>query len=222
MRNPLLAPIAALALAGAASTAHAAVRILTFNDATCDGQACRDARPISNTYGDGVGVDVSYRSVALDSQITGPLIYWSTGYGDLSGVLYGGTTTINHRSEIILKALPGYEISLIGFDFATYSRLTPTTPIKIDSLGGTSIFADRLSTNPGGHAHLNVDSGYFADGIRLAWGPDGFNVGVDNVTFDVRKIAVAGVPEPGTWALMILGFGGAGAVLRRRRAPITA
>lgn len=28
---------------------------------------------------------------------------------------------------------------------------------------------------------------------------------------------VGGVPEPGAWALMILGFGGAGAMLRRRR-----
>lgn len=29
-----------------------------------------------------------------------------------------------------------------------------------------------------------------------------------------------GIPEPATWALMILGFGGAGAMLRRRRAAI--
>jgi hypothetical protein len=36
----------------------------------------------------------------------------------------------------------------------------------------------------------------------------GFAVGVEGV---------AGVPEPASWALMILGFGGAGAVLRRRR-----
>jgi hypothetical protein len=28
---------------------------------------------------------------------------------------------------------------------------------------------------------------------------------------------IAAVPEPGTWALMILGFGGTGALLRRRR-----
>jgi hypothetical protein len=30
---------------------------------------------------------------------------------------------------------------------------------------------------------------------------------------------IGGVPEPGTWALMLAGFGLAGAVLRRRRAP---
>jgi hypothetical protein len=34
----------------------------------------------------------------------------------------------------------------------------------------------------------------------------------------LSNIAVAAVPEPGSWALMIAGFGGAGAMLRRRRA----
>jgi hypothetical protein len=28
---------------------------------------------------------------------------------------------------------------------------------------------------------------------------------------------VAGVPEPASWALMLVGFGGMGALLRRRR-----
>jgi hypothetical protein len=32
-----------------------------------------------------------------------------------------------------------------------------------------------------------------------------------------RSTAVAAVPEPGTWALMLVGFGAAGASLRRRR-----
>ncbi|HEV7384510.1 MAG TPA: FxDxF family PEP-CTERM protein [Phenylobacterium sp.] len=40
-----------------------------------------------------------------------------------------------------------------------------------------------------------------------------------NISF--AKLA-AGVPEPGTWALMILGFGSAGAMLRRRRPALAA
>lgn len=35
--------------------------------------------------------------------------------------------------------------------------------------------------------------------------------------FDLRKIVPIAVPEPTTWALLILGFGGVGAQLRRRR-----
>jgi hypothetical protein len=31
---------------------------------------------------------------------------------------------------------------------------------------------------------------------------------------------VGGIPEPGTWALMILGFGAVGAAMRRRRQAI--
>ncbi len=32
-----------------------------------------------------------------------------------------------------------------------------------------------------------------------------------------QRLGVAGVPEPGTWTMMIMGFGAAGAVMRRRR-----
>lgn len=41
-------------------------------------------------------------------------------------------------------------------------------------------------------------------------------------TLDDGTVVGGGVPEPATWALMILGFGTAGAVLRRRRAVAAA
>lgn len=41
---------------------------------------------------------------------------------------------------------------------------------------------------------------------------------IDNVTFD----EVGGVPEPSAWALMILGFGGVGAMARRRQRLLVA
>jgi len=54
------------------------------------------------------------------------------------------------------------------------------------------------------------------DEIRIQGEIAGFSpFGIDNLNWD-RSGGV--IPEPGTWALMILGFATAGAVLRRRRA----
>ncbi|PZQ65439.1 MAG: hypothetical protein DI570_01885 [Phenylobacterium zucineum] len=38
----------------------------------------------------------------------------------------------------------------------------------------------------------------------------------------IDKVSAAAVPEPATWALMIAGFAGAGAMLRRRRGLVAA
>lgn len=45
----------------------------------------------------------------------------------------------------------------------------------------------------------------------------GYDVGVDKIALT----AVAGVPEPATWAMMLIGFGGIGAAVRRRRKPLS-
>ncbi|MBX3482963.1 PEPxxWA-CTERM sorting domain-containing protein [Phenylobacterium sp.] len=54
-------------------------------------------------------------------------------------------------------------------------------------------------------------------------GGNGASVGlievIDNITYDTLT---TGVPEPATWAMMILGFGGVGATLRQRRRLVAA
>jgi hypothetical protein len=43
---------------------------------------------------------------------------------------------------------------------------------------------------------------------------------IDNLA--ISRIPTGGVPEPASWALVILGFGLAGATMRRRRTAIAA
>ena len=50
-----------------------------------------------------------------------------------------------------------------------------------------------------------------------------YTIAATGVGSTLSTITLAAVPEPGTWALMIMGFGGAGAMLRsRRRSTVTA
>jgi len=218
--------IAATALAGvaAASPAAAVGTVLDFNGDACTiGPTCISGSEIAQSYGDGVGVDVSYETRIFTGQASDlPLRYWDVGYGDLQGVVWGGTNQTDYFSRITLTALPGYEISLRSFDIATFSSLSDESPVLIESLGGTNILASVIDTQSPTHNFVAVNSGYFTDGIVLNWGPDGFNVGLDNIAFDVRAITTGGVPEPATWAMMILGLGAAGSLIRRRRRALAA
>jgi hypothetical protein len=86
-----------------------------------------------------------------------------------------------------------------------------STPILIDSPSETVSAKsgwEHISGNfsigaPGGTIRLGL-----SDNSAIASGND---FGVDNVR-------LAGVPEPASWALMIMGFGGLGVAMRRRRA----
>jgi hypothetical protein len=66
---------------------------------------------------------------------------------------------------------------------------------------------------------MDLSTGVWTNKITL------FGMGQDNETthpIDIAFPAVASpgaVPEPSTWGLLILGFGAAGSMIRRRRAP---
>lgn len=82
----------------------------------------------------------------------------------------------------------------------------------------TFSFSDVLSANDD-YALYTVGFTAASSGTLFAFinAAGGDNVGpiLDNVTLDITGRGA--VPEPTTWAMMLLGFGGLGAVLRRRR-----
>ena len=49
-----------------------------------------------------------------------------------------------------------------------------------------------------------------------------FFYGSATATLTIAQLGVAGVPEPATWAMMLLGFGAVGTVLRRRQSSVLA
>jgi len=78
-------------------------------------------------------------------------------------------------------------------------------------------------------SHLFNTIGTFTHVSDFAGGQDGLYSVTTRYTLNapttgnaLSTISIASVPEPGTWALMIVGFGGAGAMLRSRRRPVAA
>jgi hypothetical protein len=74
-------------------------------------------------------------------------------------------------------------------------------------------------TNPGEIGLMASTTVGFSDGVDTVHGGTGANPLNDNLGVSITNFSFPGgaVPEPSTWALMIMGFGGIGAALRRRR-----
>jgi hypothetical protein len=227
MRN-LLIGAAALALAPAAASAT----VLTFD---VSGGVVNHAN-INQGYGDnvaaalqgghsyGVGAEGFTPNVAVSYGTAGedPAL-WTTGYGDLTNVHFNdadGDTTFTTR----FTADAGYLVNLLSFDMASFLSGGQTIQgFTIRDVGGNTVLFSQGPTFITGVTH-NAFSfvGVSANTLELVVNLTGLggvsdDIGLDNVRFGQALAPTGGVPEPSTWALLIGGFLGAGAMLRSRR-----
>ena len=179
-----------------ASAAHAATTVYT---ATLSGPAESPPNASAGTGSATVTIDDIANTMLVEVNFTG----------------LTGTTTASHihaptalgfaGTAGVATQLPTFSGFPLGVTSGTYSNLfdllTAATynPSFVTANGGTVAGAESalLSAIGSGRAYLNIHTTAFPGG-------------------EIRGFLVA-VPEPATWAMMLLGFGAIGLAFRRRR-----
>lgn len=105
-------------------------------------------------------------------------------------------------------------------DFTTSYSLTAYTDATFTTTIGSPVIVNKLApvgpTGPGDFLSTANLTGITARYVRYnVLGAAGGNVGLSNISFNA-------VPEPSTWALLIVGFGMVGVAARRRKSVVAA
>lgn len=201
-----------LVLASAAS-ALSAETTLTFEGRFCVGGdgTCVNGSAILQTYGDGPGVDVEYDGNTATSGLD-PLTHWGEGYGGTQDIAYA---VADKTGSIFLKPLQGALITLKSFMLATYAVDRMSQFTILDGLGNVLASVARLNVpyaEPFQFSRpLSSDTG-----IRIEFGPEAYNVGIDEIVFETT------IPVPldpaGTGLLGLMAMAGLMAHARRGKA----
>jgi len=117
------------------------------------------------------------------------------------------------------SALPGYSLRAFSFYIGSPDAYNTLTFNLVG--GGSQTFNGNeiwggVPEDPNGNRNMGYRVYYNFNGAQVS--SITFGTGSTNA-FEADGLAGI-VPEPGTWALMIMGFGGAGAMLRRRKAAL--
>ncbi|HYZ48054.1 MAG TPA: PEPxxWA-CTERM sorting domain-containing protein [Sphingomonas sp.] len=198
MKKWLLAAAAAVAIAAPASAG-----VITLASRTVNGP-----NDFTFTYQGTLGPD---EGVTAGDRL---IIYDFAGYiaGSIFSMIPTVTPTVEFTSPSGIvtpgftddPTLPNLVFTYTGPDFRTSGG--PFPPFDFNGLGARSTF--------GG---LNDDAFF---GFSTKNNPDGIPGGTGTKIYSLGSVTVpapAGVPEPATWAMMLGGFGVAGAFARRRK-----
>lgn len=226
MRKYLVSGILALGFAGSAQAAPAPTII--FTPGVFDIPAFTSAT-VFETFAGGSGGGTAYTPAQASPQaaargfsetVSGPNVETFTGFvpGEASGtgvgatdnylaIGSGGTFGVNFGSGVnffsfILGSLDSYNSLRLFFSDGTSQTFTGQgivgTPVAFNSSGNSAV---------NGRVSYNLGTGFAITRAEFT---------STQAAFEIDDLAAA-VPEPGTWAMMILGFGLIGSQLRSRK-----
>lgn len=134
--------------------------------------------------------------------------FYDAGRGSYSNTPFGTFT-----NQIAIKAGNGY---VNGQQDPLIFTVYDPHGITFAGIGATvdPVTGKLLTTGTGDHFTSNTGGWWFSADIYDGVTKQTFNVAARDAFTNIQNA----VPEPATWALMIMGVGGIGAALRRRRA----
>ncbi|ODT86505.1 PEPxxWA-CTERM sorting domain-containing protein [Phenylobacterium sp. SCN 70-31] len=201
MRQIILVAVAAAALCGAPAIAQAATTI-DFDEHA------------GTTLNRGIGT--SFESGGLRFDYSGSSQFWVFGTTHASNANPGGATVRAADAGLTtVTKVGGGLFDLLSIDLADqantgFAAMVQFTFYYEDDTLGEIFTLDTLR----GLQTLTLDRrNLVAFSFRGVGAPS--TPQFDNLVWG--ESVVAGIPEPMTWALMIVGFGGAGAAIRRQR-----
>jgi hypothetical protein len=146
--------------------------------------------------------------------------YYNWGTGDVINTPYGGTLTITFNT-----AVTAFSVDLGSFyddGLSSTPAGAPSTLYGKDVTVGTaqgSFLVDLNSSQTLKFFGVTSDTAFTSFTITGIGTDATASTVLDNVRFG--SASAAAVPEPATWAMMIVGFGMVGAGMRRRQAKTT-
>ena len=236
--NYLKSALASVAVFALASTSTPAAAVVTLNFENINAAYPSGYAEILQFYNGGLSSDgttgtnygISFGSnaqaICLNSMTTMCSNTSRGGLGD-PGSQQGGLFFLSD-SQTFLNYAAGFDT---GFSFNYVGQYTGSVGVY-DGLNGTGTLLGSVSLVP----NLGSCPGYASSGF-CPFSPAGINfsgtarsisfggvanqIVFDDVTFGSSAPGVPAVPEPATWAMMLVGFGGMGVALRRRRKTAT-
>lgn len=126
-----------------------------------------------------------------------------------------GTATNSQSCRLAAALVAGGTAGATALGFCTNGLGANEVGIAGGDSGGAAFIDGKIASINSYGLTFGTGFGDFRAGLNDSWGElNGF------VPTFIHADFIAGVPEPGTWAMMILGFGFVGGALRRRKVQL--
>lgn len=153
-----------------------------------------------------------------DSCVSG----WPGGYGQMSSAFWSNGLNASGSSTDVIQLTatatdPFETVTLNSLQLGEWSRTSSLLEVRVFDLSGALLYADAL---PGLEGGVLVTQTFAPNitavgGLILQYGEDPWYVGANNISFTLGSVVA--VPEPASFALVLVGLGAALLATRRAR-----